>query len=509
MRGERPLASAAFAGTFLGVAFLSGHHQIPTFIALMAGGLWAKYLWDTGWQGAKPIAVFGLFLAMVSAAQVLPAVEAGNLSLRWVGAANPVHWNDVVPYTVHEHFSLLPLAILGLVLPSVTPLDVYVGLSVVMLALIGLAHFIRDRQALLTGAIGLGGLLFALGTYSVFHGVVYRFIPMVEKARVPTMALVIVQFALAVLAAYGLDAMRTQELGKGWVKALLILGSPPLAMAVAMVSLRPESSREYERLAILGLTALALAALFHGWRNLPGRTAVMLVLVAALFEWGSFTGYNYRTAESPAGFLAQLGANSDIAAFLRQQKDFVRLEVNLEDVPYNFGDWEEIDAQRAYLAGLTTNVTGAPDEAFSMNYALSKEPMHPNQQEVFRGSNGLRVFRNPGALPFVRLLNSCGGNAQLAAKRNTKFTIDSRAACAGTVVLSETYFPGWEALVDGHVTPIREMFGAIQGVDVAAGQHRIVFRYRPLSIYLGGAMSLIGLSGALAIAIIGRRRGAL
>ena len=37
-RGRRPVASAALAGTFLGISFLSGHHQIPTFTAFFASG---------------------------------------------------------------------------------------------------------------------------------------------------------------------------------------------------------------------------------------------------------------------------------------------------------------------------------------------------------------------------------------------------------------------------------------------------------------------------------------
>jgi len=38
MRGERPVASAAWSGVFLGIAFLSGHHQIPIFLSLAVGG---------------------------------------------------------------------------------------------------------------------------------------------------------------------------------------------------------------------------------------------------------------------------------------------------------------------------------------------------------------------------------------------------------------------------------------------------------------------------------------
>ena len=43
-RGQRPRSSAAFCGASLGMAFLAGHHQVPTFTAVLMLGLWLWYL---------------------------------------------------------------------------------------------------------------------------------------------------------------------------------------------------------------------------------------------------------------------------------------------------------------------------------------------------------------------------------------------------------------------------------------------------------------------------------
>jgi hypothetical protein len=270
-----------------------------------------------------------------------------------------------------------------------------------------------------------------------------------------------------------------------------------------MVSVRQEASREYERMAILGMAALALAALLHGWRNLSARAAEALVFVIVLFELGTYTGAGYRNRESPGGFLAMLDQNRDIVEFLTRQPDFARLEVNTDDVPYNIGDWEGIDQHRGYLAGMTSNVANAAPEAFAMNYFLAKQAARPTQQEVFQGRSGLRVFRNPDALPFVRAVHDCGGDdVRLVERGDSRFVVDARMACPGTVVVSETFFPGWKAAVDGREAPVREMFGAVQGVDVPAGQHRVELNYRPISVFLGAAMTALGLLCALALAFI-------
>jgi uncharacterized membrane protein YfhO len=66
------------------------------------------------------------------------------------------------------------------------------------------------------------------------------------------------------------------------------------------------------------------------------------------------------------------------------------------------------------------------------------------------------------------------------------------------VIVSETFFPGWQATVDGRSTPIYEAYGAVRGVVVGEGTHRIEMRYRPATVYAGAALTL---SGVLALAV--------
>ncbi len=45
-RQQREWASAAMGGMCLGIALLSGHHQIPTFIGLTSAGIWIWLIWQ-------------------------------------------------------------------------------------------------------------------------------------------------------------------------------------------------------------------------------------------------------------------------------------------------------------------------------------------------------------------------------------------------------------------------------------------------------------------------------
>jgi uncharacterized membrane protein YfhO len=63
----------------------------------------------------------------------------------------------------------------------------------------------------------------------------------------------------------------------------------------------------------------------------------------------------------------------------------------------------------------------------------------------------------------------------------------------GFVVLSDTYRPGWTAAVDGREAAIWRAQSAFRAVEVPAGKHQVVFRYRPGSLRLGAALSLLAL----------------
>jgi uncharacterized membrane protein YfhO len=61
------------------------------------------------------------------------------------------------------------------------------------------------------------------------------------------------------------------------------------------------------------------------------------------------------------------------------------------------------------------------------------------------------------------------------------------------VILTDTWFPGWSATVDGRRAQIHQVYGAVRGVEVDAGTHTVEMRYRPASVIAGAALSLLAL----------------
>ena len=78
------------------------------------------------------------------------------------------------------------------------------------------------------------------------------------------------------------------------------------------------------------------------------------------------------------------------------------------------------------------------------------------------------------------------------------------AKTAGLLVLSDTYYPGWEADLDGKPVEILRANGVMRAVAVPTGTHTVRFRYEPRSLQLGAAVSLSCLAGALGVALFAR-----
>ena len=103
-----------------------------------------------------------------------------------------------------------------------------------------------------------------------------------------------------------------------------------------------------------------------------------------------------------------------------------------------------------------------------------------------------------------------GESATITHYDPSRVEIHVQARCAGLVVLSDTYYTGWTATVNGQSRTIYPTDLAFRGIAVPAGRSTVVLRYQPSSFHDG--LILASLSGAgfivVALFLIVRRRRA-
>jgi hypothetical protein len=82
---------------------------------------------------------------------------------------------------------------------------------------------------------------------------------------------------------------------------------------------------------------------------------------------------------------------------------------------------------------------------------------------------------------------------------NSRVTVHAQLEQPGLLVLADTFYPGWHALIDGRPVPIRAVDSLFRGVEVGQGSHTVEFNYRPGSFRIGLLIS----AGAAAMLLLG------
>jgi hypothetical protein len=96
------------------------------------------------------------------------------------------------------------------------------------------------------------------------------------------------------------------------------------------------------------------------------------------------------------------------------------------------------------------------------------------------------------------------GTATLVSYNANKVIIECEAKTDAFLYLSDTWYPGWRAYVDGTKTEIYRADLAFRAVEIPKGSHRVVFRYVPISFYIGLFLTISGI--VLCVWLIRRER---
>jgi hypothetical protein len=107
----------------------------------------------------------------------------------------------------------------------------------------------------------------------------------------------------------------------------------------------------------------------------------------------------------------------------------------------------------------------------------------------------------------IQRVENFQGEAKISRYGNQSVTIDASLNSPGILVLADSFYPGWEAYVDGERREVLRANYFFRGVVVPAGKHQVEFRYAPYSFRLGMAVSLVSLALVVLLLLAGRKSG--
>lgn len=160
------------------------------------------------------------------------------------------------------------------------------------------------------------------------------------------------------------------------------------------------------------------------------------------------------------------------------------LEVDLNPIGLK-ADFLEID-------GMGINLHALPRAYFIVPSQVPSEIQTVDSLGCWSVHQGIQVIdpeTGEGASGFFRK-----DAAEIVGYEPERVEIATDSPRDGFLVFSDTYRPGWSASVDGRSTPILRAQTAFRAVRVPAGNHRVLFFYRPASLRVGAAVSLLALA---------------
>lgn len=274
---------------------LAGHPQVAYMslvfglvYAVIIGGSKGGAVWRGrirgGMRGLLAWAAAGVGGAMLAAVQVLPTLELSHHGIRSGG----------LPLYEAASFSLPGEEFLRAVLPTFTALPsstefvAHIGLSGIILAVLGVEARPGRARTLLFVATLAATLLLAVGPATPLFTLAHRLVPGFDLFRVPPRWLLLGILAAALLAAQGVESLGRGRVALGaWRRGMGAgLGLIALGLALAVVgALHPLSddvSRPWIAAGLLALALLAAAyALPWAWARWMAVALVVLELVVA------------------------------------------------------------------------------------------------------------------------------------------------------------------------------------------------------------------------------------
>lgn len=490
--GARDLSRASLAGAAMGLAVLGSHPQyaLHAFLFLFALIL-AR---ERNLFAAKFAGIFAAFTLGVGLAAILARLETIQEGLRIPGADFAL---------VYDHPWRAAGTVFSLVLEKMIPhhdplvrseLSIYAGLAAVALALTGAIRAWRDPLGRFLAIFGAAALLFA---FVRPLGEILQWVPIL-KLSMPSRWVHVLGFCLVVLAAFGWDSLAERP---GRVPLVLAAAAALLLLTLPLYVFHLRMGRLLETGAGF---ALAVAAAF-AIRPQP-RLACSLAFAALLVDLlPPFLHWNSHADP------AVLHEEPEVVRRMREaEREPFRIARSMGPVYGGPNPWilsisnnllalRGLEAPAGYDAiaparsveyllqagggavgsGRVLFVPGtSPELAVANVKYLLWPPGHALEKFVKVGEwDALCLYRNDGALPRATL--SKPGSVTWTSRTTDRIELSVDASADSVLRLSDTYYPGWVAEMDGREVPIREINIAFRAVDVPAGQHVVTFAFRP------------------------------
>ena len=475
--------------------FLAGQPEIM-YLSVLFWLLASFFL--SGFSRAKNIIISVLcgtaLVLLLTAVMLVPFLELLRNSARQTPslAAGNLFWS--LPLRQLPDVIFPGLAGKGGVLPPGAAQEwlrsIYLGIIPSSLVLLGfLTRGANRRVYWCFVSLTLLALLLALGEYTPIYKLAIMVVPGLKMMRYPVKFFLFCNFGLAVLSAFGLSLLEKLR----WRRAAMILTLVLVFAGTALVTYNLENTIPLSFTRQKGDFSRALSAL--GWQRY------------------SFTPKTYMAITAMSLGTKASGVSIDNISRWEMLPDQAIMNHNFIARGYesiNLGIYQSFYD----LLSLQTRPSDSHIlDLMGVKYLASLWPMSDPNWELVK-DEGWKLYQNKKVLPrvfladqpyyikdFAALLTRLkdkiepSGLAEVTSYDLNRITVKTFAAAQKYLILTDTFYPGWEAYIDGQKAEIYPAFAVFRGLIMPAGEHSIEFIYQPQYFFWG----LLGTLGALAL----------
>ncbi len=488
----------------------------------------------------------------ITAVQVLPTWELTKLSQRQEGLNFEASTGVVWPIQALSLFINPKAYDVYLPTPDFHPLNPdsinynviygYIGIIPLLLALLGILSGRKNRYVVIFAIFLFGAFIFGMGSITQLFTILWTIIPGMNYFREPVKILFLIEFSLAVLASFGLDLI-LNKWGRlkmlGWLVILITFLDLYINNGLAIQPIisgrewfrQPETAgflkKELENNSFryyscgTGNLDYGLVKDLKIQKELQNTLLAnynLLYQIPSSQEWvGLFLG--------PMMDLNSRGIGIDVNNKVLRIPAGVKRSLRLQNVRYYICNLPIDDPELILRKTIPLSKTINQITFLSGPQGVQKAVLPTKETYIYEDKNSLPrawlVIKNKTMGDRKQVLETIFSenfdprkevildeisNTEPETDKNNylvkikkdieeELELEVKTDQPGFLVLSDAYYPGWKATVDGQPTKIYRADYAYRAVSVNAGNHLIKFSYEPTYLKIGLIIS--GITTAL------------
>lgn len=428
---------------------------------------------------------------------------------------------------------------------------IYVGLMPIVLFVFALWVLRKNRTVVFFGGIAVFAIIFSLGGNFFVYPAFFHYVPGFASFRNPARMGIFVAFAASLLSAFVLHHLGEEQAERNaaaYRRALrAILGVSAVALVLLLagafdgflgvpadLQVRSRMHKEIGMSLVLLCAGGGVLWLMTARRN-PATWLGLLACAVLFIDAYLFSADHNTSPDDPTNHFRQA---ERVTTYLKQQQGIFRVNIRNPQglmMDRNQGMVDRIFTMEGYTPLVLQRVHPPTDNAEKMfdmlnvryitvtdtinrrlmmqerPQVLARAHMVYHVRVIHSEEELLAALKDPSFDPASTALVEGdfphqfaasdsprpAWKADITALRDNSIDLTVTTEREGLLVLSETYYPGWNAYIDGNAAHVYRTDYNLRGVVIPAGSHTVAYRFESASFEHGSWISIATLAACI------------